>query len=239
VCRPAADVCDAAESCTGTDPACPADARKPDGDADTVCDEIDNCVAVPNVDQADTDGDGEGDACDACTAVTPAVQGKGTKIVVAKENTPPGDDKLIVVGSFTGVPESPALDPVAHGVRILLDKATGGVVDATIPGGGYDRNTKVGWKSNAAGTSFKYVNGSPVLIDGINGIAIRKTRNPGEIKFTIRGKKGSYPIGTLETPVKATLVLDPPLATTGQCTETTFTSATCLFNRSGATVTCK
>jgi len=36
----------------------------PDGDADTVCDETDNCPEVPNHDQADTDADGVGDACE-------------------------------------------------------------------------------------------------------------------------------------------------------------------------------
>ena len=37
-----------------------------DGDEDGICDSEDNCPAVDNADQADADGDGEGDACDAC-----------------------------------------------------------------------------------------------------------------------------------------------------------------------------
>lgn len=36
----------------------------PDVDEDSVCDDVDNCVSVYNPDQLDTDGDGEGDACD-------------------------------------------------------------------------------------------------------------------------------------------------------------------------------
>jgi len=36
-----------------------------DGDGDGVWNAIDNCVLVPNPDQLDTDGDGDGDACDA------------------------------------------------------------------------------------------------------------------------------------------------------------------------------
>ena len=38
-----------------------------DTDGDTICDEVDNCVAVGNLDQLDTDEDGAGDACDGCT----------------------------------------------------------------------------------------------------------------------------------------------------------------------------
>ena len=36
----------------------------PDFDGDTIVDPDDNCPTVPNADQVDTDGDGQGDACD-------------------------------------------------------------------------------------------------------------------------------------------------------------------------------
>ena len=35
-----------------------------DADADGVCDEIDNCIDISNIDQVDSDNDGEGDECD-------------------------------------------------------------------------------------------------------------------------------------------------------------------------------
>ena len=35
-----------------------------DADADAVCDELDNCILDSNMDQIDSDGDGEGDLCD-------------------------------------------------------------------------------------------------------------------------------------------------------------------------------
>lgn len=37
-----------------------------DSDGDSIIDSADNCAAVPNLDQRDTDGDGAGDPCDPC-----------------------------------------------------------------------------------------------------------------------------------------------------------------------------
>ena len=41
------------------------DAGAPDSDGDGVTDDVDNCTAVPNAAQTDTDGDGHGNICDA------------------------------------------------------------------------------------------------------------------------------------------------------------------------------
>jgi hypothetical protein len=60
-----------------------------DSDGDTVCDDVDNCKAVPNLDQKDTDGDGVGDACDTADSLnlnvgtTPGYGTSGVSVVMA------------------------------------------------------------------------------------------------------------------------------------------------------------
>ena len=66
----------------------------PDGDDDAVTDELDNCVALFNPDQADADGDSIGDACDAPEPMACDVDGDGNvdrndvSLITAARNTP-------------------------------------------------------------------------------------------------------------------------------------------------------
>lgn len=50
------------------------EAGAPDADGDRVPNPIDNCPAVPNLDQRDSDGDGVGDLCDNCPSAANAAQ---------------------------------------------------------------------------------------------------------------------------------------------------------------------
>ncbi|MEK7774586.1 MAG: thrombospondin type 3 repeat-containing protein [Candidatus Zixiibacteriota bacterium] len=45
-----------------------------DGDADLICDVLDNCPSVGNATQTDTDSDGKGDACDNCPSIANSSQ---------------------------------------------------------------------------------------------------------------------------------------------------------------------
>ena len=47
-------------------------------------------------------------------------------------------------------------------------------------------------------------------------------RLPGMVRFGVVGKKSSYAVDETQLPLSATVVLDAPVARTGQCAEATF-----------------
>jgi hypothetical protein len=85
----------------GSDPADPASVpatcpTATDDDGDAVCNALDNCSAVPNGDQCDSDGDGYGSACDA-DYDGDGVTGIADFLTLAVEfpsSVPPGDPDL-------------------------------------------------------------------------------------------------------------------------------------------------
>ena len=116
-------------------------------------------------------------------------------------------------------------------------EAAGGrhVVDALIPGG-------AGWTTSRGGRRWFYRNDAGVL--GIVRVRIvRSRRDPGSLKFRIFGRHGNYAIAESEMPVKGTLVIDAPIARTGQCGEALFSGSSpsphCAFNASGTALRCR
>jgi hypothetical protein len=243
-CRSAAGTCDLAESCTGTSASCPADTGSPDGDADGVCDVADDCPAIADPSQADSDGDGIGDVCDPCTNILPVLATKA-KITMQKLATPPGDDKFKFTG-YMVVPTTPTIDPLHNdGVRVLLHDSTGAtVLDVSVPGGAYDVANRVGWKVNGSGTAYTYKNaGLPIpLIQGIYKAQVKvSAKIPGQVKFAIAGKTGSYPVVGANMPLTGTFVIDAPYATTNQCGDAVYPGPVnvCTFVPSAGLVKCK
>ena len=229
VCRPPASPCDTAEVCDGLVGTCPADTGVVDGDLDGVCDPLDDCPTAPDPAQADGDGDGTGDACDPCTNLGP-VLGVKTKLAMAKLAPPGGDDRVKFKGTIT-VPTDPPIDPAAKGIRLVVQDENAIVVDATVPGGPL-------WSGGSPRPVWIYRDRAGT-VDGITKVVIKQLTTPGELRCTVQGKLGTY--GTPVPPVvKATLVIDSPIATTGQCGESTYTAgdvASCKFV--GDRVLCK
>ena len=152
----------------------------------------------------DRDEDGVCDADDSCTGPAAIVKGK---LRFAHLDTPSGDDGVAFKGEMA-IPTDPALDPVATGVRILLEDDAGAILDAAIPGGAFDDTLGTGWKAKKGTFKYKGTGG----IGGITKITLKvSTKVPGLVRFVVQGKNGGY---RSPATLHATLALD---ARTGEC----------------------
>ena len=147
--------------------------------------------------------------------------------------TPPGDDRLDFQGEMR-VPIAPAIRPTTKGVRVLVEDAAGeAMFDATLPGG-------PPWKEKHSGTTWVYRGGHGP--SGVVKVSIRSfRRQPGRLKFLVQARKESFSLSPARLPLKGTLVIDAPLATTGQCGETPFAGSggRCVINASWSSVKCR
>jgi hypothetical protein len=138
---------------------------------------------------------------DPCDPITNAL------LKLTRIGPPAGDDKLTFKGMFTLAPPTTIgdLDPLLHGLTLVLSDAPGPVVDLTIPPDPYDPVARAGWKVNGAGTKWIYLNKSAPP-SGIFKVLIKdqSTRAPGLVQFLFKGKLGSY---AASSAVTATVVL--------------------------------
>jgi parallel beta-helix repeat protein len=141
-------------------------------------------------------------------------------------DTPTADDRLTFKGrALLPYPLTPALDPVAVGVGILIEDALGTrVLELSIPGGAYDAVTKVGWKASPTRGVWKYVDRSADPPSGVASVSIKdlSRKTPGVVQFSVKGRRSLYPVDVANLPLTGVLVFDPPTAETGQCGETAF-----------------
>jgi hypothetical protein len=238
VCRPAAGSCDVAEQCTGSSTACPVDLVSDDGDSDGTCDLIDNCATVANSNQADGDGDGDGDACDPCLNAGDHDIFK-KKLTVKKVLLPTGDDAISMRGQMT-IPETPTINPVANGIRVIVEGLHGTLLDVAVPGGLYDHVTRSGWKASPRGGRWTYKGGNPSIANPLQALTLSTSgRPPGLYKFSLRGKNGAIPATVNDIPLKGMIIIDSPVAATGQCGEAIFLPDECRMSGSLSTVNCR
>ena len=103
-----------------------------DNDADGVCDETDNCPGIANPDQADSDHDGRGDACDACP-LDPANDSDGDGVCGNVDNCPTTANADQADADHDGIGDACDLDGDNDGVDDPDDHCPGttdGPVDA-------------------------------------------------------------------------------------------------------------
>jgi len=214
VCRAAAGACDIAEQCDGTSLTCPPD----------------QVVPPP-----DTDGDGLNDGCDPCTN---GGQVSKPRLALKRLSPSPPSDRLTLKATLS-LADVAMLDPVQHGLRLLVDDSESvRYTDITVSPNPPQFGDQ-GWEVTSSGWRFRGKG-------GITSVKIKRVASvPGQVSLTVQGKgavSGVPPAAHL--PVKATVVLDPPFATTGLCAEVTFpgppgVNPSCTDQRSGATVNCR
>jgi cysteine-rich repeat protein len=214
-CRPSTGPCDPAEFCTGQAGSCPNDLNVPDQDGDGVCDPNDDCPAIPDPLQVDTDQDGIGDVCDPCTTVA-GVDIERAKVVLWKLGDPPGDERIKIRGS-ANIDAMPPLNPAKNGLLIQLVDGLGGVtIDVTLPAVNLDRTTKVGWRHRGS-NSWQYKGGTNDPPGGIQRVILKQDPNEsGLVRFAISGRNGTYasPAAALVT---LSLGFAGSVASAGQC----------------------
>jgi nitrous oxidase accessory protein NosD len=136
-------------------------------------------------------------------------------------DTPPGDDALALNARMVlAHPFSPPLDPAGGGIGIALTDELGTtVLEAAVPGGIYDPQTKVGWRTSSTGKRWRYVNNGSSPANGIISVVIKdlSSREPGLIDVRIKGRRANYAAAAPAVTLTGTVVLDPPAALTGQC----------------------
>ena len=241
VCRPSTGPCDPAEECTGQAGTCPNDLNIPDQDGDAVCDPQDNCPAVPNPLQTDTDGDGIGDACDPCTTIA-GVDIDRAKVALWKLGPPEGDERITIRGSAS-IDDMPAVDPSKTGLLIqLVDGLGNATIDVTVPGGVIDPATKIGWRRRGTNT-WQYKSGSQAPPGGIERVILKDDPDEaGHIRFSIVGRNGRYP-APAEALVTLSLGFAGPLSPAGQCPQIRYNDGgvgpRCLYTNGSTRFVCR
>src|SRR5688572_7109344 len=110
----------------------------------------------------------------------------------------PGDDVLNLRGEGIGRPGAFAtLNPVASGMRIVMDQGSFPFLDATLPAVAFGGKGTAGWRQNDTGTSWVYVDatGGP-YVAGVVRLKIqdRSTLRAGQVKITLKGRDTTYPL---------------------------------------------
>lgn len=213
-CRAATSACDIAESCDGTSLTCPPD----------------QVVPPP-----DTDGDGLNDGCDPCTD---GGQVSKPRLTLKRLAPLPPDDRVSLTTTVS-LGDPTMLDPVQHGLRLLVDDSEAvRYTDVTVAPNPPQFGDK-GWEATSSGWRFRGKG-------AITSVKIKRAASaPGLLTVTVQGRgivSGVPPEAHL--PLKATVVLDPPFATTGLCAEVTFpgppgVNPACTDHRDGTTVNCR
>jgi len=99
-----------------------------------------------------------------------------------------------------------AIDPLANGMRLVIDSPQGsGGIDVTLPGGAYDGTS--GWRTNAAATKWLYKDPAG-SVGGITKAVLkdRSSKTDGLVRWVFKGRGGSITLPDVNE-VRTTVVV--------------------------------
>ncbi len=195
---------------------------------------------------ADADGDGVCDAVDPCIG-SAALHLARVRVSGLNQNSL----ALSATVPFSVAP-NPPLDPLANGVRLIVQGAARTVLDAAIPPGPPSGTPSVGWtvRATPAKTTWtwkdqavkSFPGAGTAVAGGVFQVTVqRKTTTPTLVHVTAKAKGVDLGAFFTDVPLSTTVVLDPPAATTGECGSLTFAgpspAPSCTVTATG--VTCR
>jgi hypothetical protein len=193
-------------------------------------------------DVADSDGDGIGNRCDACSGGSEPLGDSRLTLKAVNTNQIFHDDRIQLSGKFV-LPVSTAfadIDPRVDPVRIRVESAAGlPVLDATLTTATFGGAGTAGWTVNNPGTQWKFRDKTTSPVENIVSMGIKdeNRKAPGQVAIKLQGRYGLYFVDDDDLPLHASVLLGD--ASAGLCTETEFVLSDCSFQALGTTGSCK
>lgn len=173
---------------------------------------------------------------------------QNARVLIRNNADPRGDETLLVQGEWTLTVTSPPVDPIAYGVRLRVDDATGQPLFNRVIGRGEPIGQGFpGWKVNRSGTRWTYRDRRGEGSKGVRSVTVedRSKTSPGLYRFKIRGKRNDFQVAPAALPLRITIVLGgPDQGALGQCATRVFapeggTPPSCRATTGGRSVVCR
>ena len=159
--------------------------------------------------ESDADCSG-GQVCSNCQCVNPSACASGIAVdkpalrMKASPFTLHLKGQAVIPKPWTGI------DPVANGIRVVVDATTGpGGIDVTVPGGAFDGTR--GWKANKNGTQWTYIDRSG-SVGGVTRAVVKdlSQRTDGLVRWSVRAKSSGGVLPDV-TQARMAIVVGAPL----------------------------